>query len=190
MKSEAELTGEKHDLLLEILDWLKYILIAVMIGLLLVVFVIQRNSVIGDSMVPNYRQDDQLLVEKISKLFDGIGYGDVITIKTDKLSGHEGSPNIIKRVVGLPGDLIEIRTDGVYRNGELLDESGYLSSTVSTEIRNLAFAKVKLADDEYYVLGDNRPISLDSRSFGPVKLDYVIGSVLIRFYPFEDFGTP
>jgi len=190
MKSEAELTGKKPDLLLEILDWLKYILIAVLIGLLLVVFVIQRNSVIGDSMVPNFHQNDQLLVEKVSKLFDGIGYADIITVKTDELSGHEGGPNIIKRVVGLPGDTIEIRTDGVYRNGELLDESAYLPSSVTTEIRNLAFAKVTLAEDEYYVLGDNRPISLDSRSFGPVKLDHVIGRVLIRFYPFEDFGKP
>lgn len=190
MKSEAELTAKKPDLLLEILDWLKYILIAVLIGLLLVVFVIQRNSVIGDSMVPNYHQDDQLLVEKVSKLFDGIGYSDVITIRTDGLSGHEGGPNIIKRVIGLPGDTIEIRADGVYRNGELLDESAYLPATVKTEIRDLEFAKVTLDDDEYYVLGDNRPISLDSRSFGPVRLDDVIGSVLIRFYPFEDFGKP
>lgn len=190
MKSEAELTGRKPDILLEILDWLKYILIAVLIGLLLVVFVIQRNSVIGDSMLPNYHQDDQLLVEKVSKLFNGITYGDVITVRTDELRDHEGGPNIIKRVIGLPGDTIEIRADGVYLNGGKIDESAYLPADTHTEVRALEYAKVTLGDDEYYILGDNRTISLDSRSFGPVKLDYIIGKVLVRFYPFDAFGRP
>ena len=190
MNNEAELKGQKPDILLELLDWLKYILIAVLVGLLLVVFVIQRNSVIGDSMVPNLHQDDQLLVEKVSKLVGGIGYTDIITIKTDELRGHEGEPNIIKRVIGKPGDTIEIRSDGVYRNDVLLDEAAYLPENTPTEIRDMDFAKVELADDEYFVMGDNRTISLDSRSFGPVKLESIIGRVLIRFYPFEDFGTP
>jgi signal peptidase I len=190
MKRETENAAGKPDILLELLDWLKYILIAVLIGLLLVVFVIQRNSVIGDSMVPNLHQNDQLLVEKISKLFDGIHYGDIITIKTDNLRDHEGGPNIIKRVIGLPGDTIEIRADGVYRNDSKIDESAYLPAGTTTEIRSMAFAKVTLADDEYYVMGDNRPISLDSRSFGPVPLNSIIGRVLIRFYPFASFGSP
>ena len=120
--SEANMTAAvagtetKPDFLLELLDWLKYILAAVLIGLLLVVFVIQRNSVIGSSMVPNLHDNDQLLVEKISKLFHGIDYGDIITISTRNLPAHEDGPNIVKRVVGLPGDTIEIRSDGVWRN--------------------------------------------------------------------------
>ncbi len=182
--------GKKHpDFLTELLDWLKYILIAVLIGLLMVVFVIQRNSVIGQSMLPTLHEDDQLLVEKVSKWFHGIKYEDIITVSTRDLEEHDGGPNIIKRVIGIPGDTIEIRDDGVYRNDEKLEE-GYLPSGTPTQPRNLAFAKVTLGVDEYYVLGDNREVSLDSRSFGPVPLDSIIGRVLLRFYPFEQLGSP
>jgi signal peptidase I len=190
MRNRNDPVAQKSDFLIELLDWLKYILIAVLIGLLLVIFVVQRNSVIGQSMVPNLHDTDQLLVEKITRLFHGIGYEDIITISTRDLPEHEGGPNIIKRVVGLPGDTIEIRTDGVYRNGAKLDESRYLQAGMTTRIRNLAFAKVTLGEDEYYVLGDNREVSLDSRSFGPVPLRSVIGKVLLRFYPFSKFGIP
>ncbi|MGI6333760.1 MAG: signal peptidase I [Saccharofermentanales bacterium] len=182
--------SQKKGALLELLDWLKYILIAFLIGLLLVVFVVQRNSVIGDSMKPALYSNDQLLVEKISKLGGWIGYEDIITIKTDELRGHEGGPNIIKRVIGLPGDTIEIRRGLVYRNDQLLDESNYIAQGTVTEIRKTDYAKVTLADDEYYVLGDNREISLDSRTFGPVRLQHIIGRVLIRFYPFDRIGPP
>jgi signal peptidase I len=179
----------KNDVLYEILDWLKYILIAVLIGLLLVIFVIQRNSVIGQSMMPTLHHNDQLMVEKISKYFGLIHYGDIITIKTRYLQNHEGEPNIIKRVIGLPGDTIEIRDDGVYRNDVKLTET-YLPQGTVTEIRSLTYAKVTLGEKEYYVMGDNRGVSLDSRSFGPVLLEYIIGKVLIRFYPFDQIGVP
>jgi len=98
--------GRRNDMILELLDWVKYILIAVLIGLLLVVFVVQRNSVLGDSMLPNLHENDQLLVEKVSKWFHGIQYGDVITISSKDLPAHDEGPNIIKRVIGLLGDVI------------------------------------------------------------------------------------
>lgn len=188
--TDVEIAEKKPDFLMELLDWLKYILIAVLVGLLLVVFVIQRNSVIGQSMLPNLHEDDQLLVEKISKFFDGIHYGDIITVSTRDLKDHEGGPNIIKRVIGLPGDTIEIREDGVYRNEQKLDESAYLAEGTLTEIRNMSFVKVSLGEDQYFILGDNREVSLDSRSFGPVPIESVIGKVLLRFYPFDKLGNP
>jgi signal peptidase I len=190
MNKEAEVFRKKPDFLLELLDWLKYILIAVLIGLLLVVFVIQRNSVIGDSMIPNLHGNDQLLVEKVSKFFHGIGYGDIITISTSDLKEHEGGPNIIKRVIGLPGDTIEIRDESVWRNGQKIDESAYLPAGTKTEPRSVANIRVTLGDNEYYVMGDNREVSLDSRIFGPVPLEGIIGKVLLRFYPFDQFGSP
>jgi signal peptidase I len=113
---------QQGDWLTELLDWLKYILIAVLIGLLLVVFVVQRNSVIGNSMVPTLHHADQLLVEKVSKWFSGISYGDIVTISSRDLPQHDDGPNIIKRIVGMPGDTIEIREEGVYRNEQRLDE--------------------------------------------------------------------
>ncbi|MBP8988988.1 MAG: signal peptidase I [Clostridia bacterium] len=195
MRSEpyenVALTNEhqKSDWLTELLDWLKYILIAVLIGLLLVVFVIQRNSVIGYSMLPTLNHNDQLLVEKVTKWFGGIGYADIITIRSSDLPQHENGPNIIKRVIGLPGDTIEICEDGVHRNGSLLEEP-YLAPGTVTRSRSLMYEKVKLGENEYYVMGDNREISLDSRSFGPVPFDSIIGEVLLRFYPLDRFGIP
>lgn len=187
-KAEA-VTGKKSDWLLELLDWIKYILAAVLIGLLLIIFVIQRNTVIGESMLPNLQPSDQLLVEKVSKYFGGIDYGDIITISTADLEGHEGGTNIIKRVIGKPGDHIAIRDDHVYRNDVLVEES-YLAADVLTAVRVQAYSDVLLADNEYYVLGDNRAISKDSRVIGPITTKSIIGEVLLRFYPFGQFGQP
>ncbi len=181
--------AQRNDMILELLDWVKYILIAVLIGLLLVVFVIQRNSVLGDSMLPNLHENDQLLVEKVSKWFHGIQYSDVITISSKDLPAHDEGPNIIKRVIGMPGDTVEIRDDGVYRNGSKLDEA-YLPDGTITQVRNLMYSKVTLGENEYYVMGDNRDVSLDSRIFGPVPLESVIGKVLLRFYPWNQIGLP
>jgi signal peptidase I len=178
-----------NDLLLEILDWLRYILSAILIGLLLVVFVIQRNAVIGESMDPTLHPNDQVLVEKVSKLWHGISYGDIVTIRTRDLPQHEDGPNIIKRVIGMPGDTIEIKDGVVYRNGEYLKET-YLPDSTVTEIRNPDYAQVTLGPDEYFVMGDNRAVSLDSRSIGPIPADHMIGEVLLRFYPWQDFGQP
>jgi signal peptidase I len=183
-------SGKKHvDPLMELLDWLKYILIAVLVGLVLVVFVIQRNAVVGESMLPNLHDNDQLLVEKVSKYFNGVSYGDIVTVSTRDLTGHDAGPNIIKRVIGLPGDRIEIKNDGVYRNDKLVSEV-YLPSGTVTLPRNNGYDEIVLSDDEYYVMGDNRSISKDSRTIGPVPAKNIIGEVILRFYPFEDFGRP
>ena len=160
-----------------------------MCGILLVVFVIQRNSVIGYSMVPTLDDQDQLLVEKVTRWFGGIQHGDIITIKTERLPDHTEGPNIVKRVIGLPGDTVDIRPDGVYLNLERLDEP-YLPPDTLTQPRNVSYKTVTLGEREYYVLGDNRDISLDSRNFGPVAFESIIGEVLLRFYPLESFGTP
>ncbi len=164
-------------------DWLKYILIAFLIGLLMVVFVVQRNSVVGDSMKPALYSNDQLLVEKISKLGGWIGYEDIVTIKTDDCAATRAVPTSSSGWSDNPEIPSKSGRSLVYRNGQPLDESNYLAPGIVTEIRKLDYAKITLADDEYYVLGDNREISLDSRTFGPVRLQHIIGRVLIRFYP-------
>lgn len=184
-------TSEKKgfDPLMELLDWLKYILIAVLIGLILVVFVIQRNSVVGESMLPTLNDNDQLLVEKVSKYFNGLDYDDIVTVSTRDLTGHEAGPNIIKRVVGLPGDQIELKDGSLYRNGKLIDEP-YLPEGTVTLPRENGYNELVLSDNEFFVLGDNRNISKDSRTIGPIPEKNIIGEVILRFYPFENFGRP
>lgn len=180
---------EDKTLLREILDWAKHIIIAVALGLILVLFVVQRNEVIGSSMEPNLFGSDQLLVQKVSKLFKGgIAHGDIITIDAQDLLGHTGDKNIIKRVIGIPGDTIEIKNNSVFRNGIKLDEP-YLSG-VQTMEREKQFSQLTLDENQFYVLGDNRSVSLDSRTFGPIDKSRIIGEVLIRFYPLDSFGKP
>ena len=139
-------------------------------------------------MLPTLRDGDQLFVEKVSKYFNGLQFGDVITLSTRDLGLEEEGNNIIKRIVGVPGDCILIEDGRVYRNGEPLDEP-YLGENSTTNARVAIYSQVQLGDDEYYVLGDNRQISKDSRTIGPVPRDHIIGEVLFRFYPFNHFGA-
>jgi signal peptidase I len=188
MTGQPETGDRKHAVLREILDWLRHILIAVLIGLLLVVFVVQRNEVIGSSMEPTLHTGDQLIVEKVSKLVNAIHYGDIVTVDAQGLPGHIGEKNIIKRVIGLGGDTIEVKNGKVFRDGVELVEP-YVHG-LSTLVGDPAYAKVVLAENEIFVLGDNREVSLDSRRFGPIARSRVIGHVLLRFYPLNAFGTP
>ena len=186
---EAPENGKRDRVMREFFDWAKHILIAVCAGLLLVIFVIQRNVVIGSSMEPNLYENDQLFVEKISKLFPaGIAFGDIITIEAEGLQGHTGDKNIIKRVIGVPGDKVDINDDGVYRNGKKITEP-YIDGAITVE-RNPAFSHVTLGENQYYVLGDNREVSLDSRIFGPINKTRIVGEVLVRFYPLIKIGKP
>ena len=174
----------------EILDWLKHIVLAVLAGLFVVLFVVQRNEVVGSSMVPTLHDKDQLFVQKVSKLLPrGIARRDIITVDAHGLYSSIQDKNIIKRVIGIPGDSIYIHDDKVFVNGVVYDEP-YLEESTITSPRNPIYSHVELKDNEYYVLGDNREGSLDSRTFGPVTRDRINGEVLIRFMPFDDFGKP
>lgn len=180
----------KKDTLKEVLEWVRFTIAVVLVGLLITNFIVQRNTVQGDSMYPNLHDGDELIVEKVSRYFGGIRRGDIITVDTHGLDKRSPN-NVIKRVVGLPGERVEIREGSVYINGEVLDEP-YLPEGVVTvsDSRNPQYEKLVLADNEYYCLGDNRPNSKDSRVFGPVPRQNILGHTLVRIYPFDRFGTP
>lgn len=169
-------------------SWVRFIVIWLVIGVLISQFVLQRNTVFGDSMVPNLYNGDELLVEKISRYFGGISRGDIITCRSQLLGG-KGETYIVKRVIGLPGESVEIKDGQVHIDGNVLEEN-YLPAGLRTDAIREEFQSVVLAEDEYYLMGDNRPQSQDSRYFGPVKKKDISGEVLIRFYPFNRFGRP
>lgn len=95
----------RTEIIREIIDWIKYLAIAVVVGLLLTTFVIQRNQVIGRSMYPTMDNGNQVLVQKLSRLWDGLQYGDIITVHGARVPGASGTiqDDIVKRVVGRPG---------------------------------------------------------------------------------------
>lgn len=182
---------KKVNICLEILDWVKYILGAILIGFLLTNYVIQRNEVVGSSMYPTLVDKDQLWVEKITPVLGQLSRGDIITFSLHAPElGPVGDEDLVKRIIALPGDHLELTEEGVYINDELQDETYLLAGMVTYLSDNPEYNDIVLADDMYFVMGDNRVNSRDSRSFGPVSKSDIIGEVWIRIYPFERFGLP
>jgi signal peptidase I len=155
---------------------------AVLIALVINVLLAQATRVYGQSMEPNLHTDQRLVVEKLSYNhwlhLRGPHRGDVVVFRI--------SPNsdlLIKRVVGLPGDRVEIRGGRVFINGELLDEP-YLSQPTYGDYGPMDVPPLHL-----FVLGDNRGFSNDSRAFGPLPLDSVIGRAWFSYWPPDQWGV-
>lgn len=148
-------------------------------------YVIQRTIVDGTSMESTLQHKDNLLVEKVSYRFSDPKRFDVIVFYP---FGKDNDAYYIKRVIGLPGETIQIIGDTIYINGEELKEDyGKDSMTKS----GIAKEPLTLGEDEYFVLGDNRTVSEDSRypEIGPVTRDKIAGKAILRIYPFSKFGT-
>ncbi len=146
---------------------------AVVIALVIQLFLAQATRVYGQSMEPNLHTDQRLVVEKISYRLHSPRRGDVVVLRLPE----RGSELLIKRVIGLPGDTIEIRDGIVYINGEALDEPYVIYRSHET------MAPRVVPPLTVFVLGDNRSASNDSRSFGPVHRDHIIGRAWLSYWP-------
>ncbi len=161
----------------------KTIVIAIALVLVIRFFLIQPFYVKGASMEPNFHDHEYLVIDEISYRLHQPERGDVIVIRYPR----DPSQFFIKRLIGLPGETIEIHRDEVVittaGSQTIVLSEPYLAPDTPTtgEIR------LTLASDEYFVLGDNRTASLDSRSFGAVKKSYVVGRTWIRVWPFDRF---
>jgi len=143
-------------------------------------FLFQPFFVKGQSMDPSFENGDYLIIDEITYRFRQPTRGEVVVFKYPQ----NLSQRFIKRIIGLPGETVEIK-DGrvmIYSEGikQILDESDYLSADLWTA----GELKVNLGPNEYFVLGDNRDFSLDSRRFGLLDRAYIIGRVIIRAWPF------
>ena len=178
----------------EILDWLKTICIGIIAGVLLVIFVVQRDDVYGNSMYPTLSSGDVVFTQKISTYFQSYDRGDIVILDGKDMEGYDRDEYLIKRVVGLPGETVRIADGNVYIKAKgsndfaLLQES-YLPEGIKTEVRpwgrNKGYDEITLADDQYYCMGDNRPDSNDSRTLGPFTAKRIKGIAFIRLYPFN-----
>ena len=162
---------------------LKIVIIALVIVIPIRYFLFQPFLVRGQSMEPNFENGDYLIVDEISYRIRSPQRGEVIVFKHPE----DSSQRLIKRIIGLPGETIDI-TGGeikISKDGstQILDEKKYLNPSVFTagEIH------IVLGDNEYFVLGDNREFSYDSRRFGPFSADKIIGRVFLRAWPFASF---
>ena len=170
----------------EALGWIRDIGIALVIAAIILTFfkpiIIQQES-----MQPTFYSDDYVIISKQAyTLFGDIERGDVIVFKSDLLDGERNSKHLIKRIIGIPGDTIEIKNGLVYRNGEKLEEDYVNEKRQSGEMEPIIVEEGKL-----FVLGDNRRVSQDSRSeeIGQIDQETIVGKVVLRVFPFDKIQT-
>jgi signal peptidase I len=170
-------------------SWIKTILFVVVISLLIRHFVVTPYTVKGESMMPTIQDGNYLLVSKI---------GDIK--RFDKITFHapDSDEDYIKRVIGLPGDKIEMKNDILYINGKAYNEpylKEYKKNLSANQVLTPDFTlkeltnKTTIPQGYLFVLGDNRSISKDSRSFGLISIKSVTGKVAVRLWPFNKIGS-
>lgn len=165
-----------------LLELIQIVVISAAIVIPLRTFLVQPFYVKGQSMEPNFYDHEYLFVDKLTYRRQDPQRGEAVVTRYPL----DPSEFFIKRVIGLPGETVEVTNGKVriynkeHENGFVLDERTYLDQdyTPLTDTKTLK-------EDEYYLMGDNRAASLDSRSFGPVKRSFIVGRVWVRAYPFD-----
>ena len=183
---------DERSILEDILSFLSTFIICGLIIVVVSFFVIKPANISGRSMAPNLMNGQKGFSSVITLMMEGIQRKDIVLAKVTTEDGTEAT--VVKRVIGLPGETIECKDEVIYIDGEPLDESEYLDTQFREDWQNKNhyftddFKKVKLKDDEYFLMGDNRPISLDSRDMGPIKEANIIAKDFFVLYPFDEIA--
>jgi signal peptidase I len=179
---EGPETATGRTILQMVRDWLfelgETVLPAIVIAVLINLFLAQATRVYGSSMEPNLHTDQRLVVEKLSYRLHEPRRGDVVVLRLPE----RGPELLIKRVVALPGETIEVREGQVMINGAVLPEQ-YLSQQTRGQ-----YGPVQVPAGHIFVMGDNRGASNDSRVFGPVSQTRIVGRAWVSYWPPGDLG--
>lgn len=166
-------------------DTIQTVLLAASVFLVIYIFLFRPFQVSGESMDPTFKNKEYILTNLIAMRYEDPKPGDVIVFK----SPTDENKDFIKRIMGVPGDTVSIQGGSVYVNGQKVDESEYLSNSVYTT--GGAFLQegeeVTVPDEMYFVMGDNRPYSSDSREWGFLKKNEIIGKSFFVYWPVQDF---
>jgi signal peptidase I len=170
-----------HSLRHEIRVWTRDLLIAIGLALVIIVFLYQPVKVEGTSMAPLLSDQERIFINKFVYRFEPIQRGDVVVFWYPV----DPSKSFIKRVIGLPGETVQIRQGVVYVNGKIVPEP-----YVPPQYEDLSdFGPKPVPPDSYFVMGDHRISSNDSRVFGPVASQYIYGRAVFAYWPVDHFGS-
>lgn len=167
----------------EIVSWSKSVAIALLLALFIRQFLYTPATVSGQSMLPTFEHEERIL---ISKLYS-IDHFDLVVFQSPTSDDH-----FIKRVIGLPGDYIVMKDDNLYING-ILHEETYIQENKARLFEGSRLTdnfEIYVPDNHFFVLGDNRQHSQDSRQLGPIEKQAVVGKVSLRIFPFRSIGFP
>lgn len=165
------------------IEFLKELVLAVLMALLFTSFIISHNKIPTPSMVSTINVGDHILTNMIPYYYRDPHRGEIVVFRQEDESW-------VKRVIGEPGDTIDILEGNVYVNGQPLDESSYLAeSGISDPIQSTSISfPYQVPKGEYFLMGDNRPQSGDSRYLGAIKREKIYGKAWIKVYPFNQIG--
>ena len=173
----------------QIFEWIVVIAIALIVAMLVRLFLLQQFYISGPSMETTMFSDNRVLVSKLSYKIGEIDRGDVVVFDRATMNGSQiEHDDLIKRVIGLGGETIEIRDCSVYIDGKKLEET-YLPSrdmgleNLSDRCGVVSMPITTIENDEVFLVGDNRPQSFDSRMFGPITIDLFIGPAFVLIWP-------
>jgi len=168
------------------LDIIQVVVFSVAIFLFIYLLILQPHKIKGNSMQPNFPDGEFLLTDKVTYRFREPERGDVIVFKPPGSQGEE----FIKRIIGLPGEKVSLSNGSIFINGLKLNEVDYLDPSVLT--LGISFLtegnQITVSDESYFVAGDNRPHSSDSRAFGPIEKSSITGRAWVVYWPVSEIG--
>ena len=177
---------ESGNFLRELLGWVLYIAIIIGVTYLIITYVGQRTRVSGESMEATLQNGDNLIVDKISYRFRDPERFEIIVFPYR----YGENTYYIKRIIGMPGETVQIKEGHIYINGEMLNEQ-YGLEVIDADKYGMAAEPIELGKDEYFVMGDNRNHSSDSRAqdVGLINKEDMIGRAWVRIWPLDNFGV-
>lgn len=169
-----------------LMDFVETIITALLFFIIIYLFLFQPHQVKGNSMHPSFEDNEYLLTNKITYRFKDPQRGEVVIFKAPPKKEYD----YIKRIIGLPNDTIMINDGKVYINGALLDESDYLDENIYTQPGAFSSEdeEIIIPANHYFVIGDNRTHSNDSREWGYIEKEDIIGKAWLSYWPPSKFG--
>ncbi len=167
-----------------VIDFFQTLVVFAAIGTAIYWLVAQPHKVSGSSMFPNFKNGDYIITDKISYRLSDPKRGDIVVFKNPK----DETQDFIKRILGVPGDRLKVQSGKIFLNGVQLDEP-YLNNIVTNPGSFLREGEEKTVEAGHYItIGDNRPASSDSREWGQITREEIIGKVFFRYWPATEVG--